>query len=179
MPPTDLTDRLRRALPAMERWIVALHAAHETRAQPASCLGFARLAEVWPRALLDEAHAVAVERVPYPPVAELGLPELAPMAAERWTGITFGDMYFVDESDTTEATHFHELCHVVQWRTLGVRDFLLTYALGLFAYGYRESPLEAIAYRLQRDFERGVTRPDLAEAIADHARGVRRTTRAS
>jgi hypothetical protein len=154
----------------MESWIRDLHAAHASRAQPISCLGFGRLAEVWPRELLEEARAVSVERVPYPPVSALGLPELEPMAQARWSGITFGHMYFVDEDDTTEATHFHELCHVVQWKTLGVRDFLITYALGLLQHGYRQSPLEAIAYRLQRAFEARLPQRDLVDVVAAHAR---------
>jgi hypothetical protein len=170
----DLAERLQRALPAMESWMRELHAAHAARAQPVSCLGFERLGAVWPRALLDEARAVAVERVPYPPVSAFGLPELEEMAQGRWSGITFGHMYFVDEDDTSEATHFHELCHVVQWKALGVRDFLVTYARGLFAYGYRESPLEAVAYRLQAEFSAGVARPGLADAVAEHACRVRR-----
>ena len=157
----------------MESWIRDLHATHAPRAQPVSCLGFGRLAEVWPRELLEEARAVSVERVPYPPVSDFGLPELEPMAQARWSGITFGHMYFVDQDDTTEATHFHELCHVVQWRALGVRDFLMTYALGLLAHGYKESPLEAIAYRLQREFEAGLLQRDLVDAVAAHARAAR------
>ena len=108
--------------------------------------------------------------MPYPPVSDLGLPELEPMAQARWSGITFGHMYFVDQDDTTEATHFHELCHVVQWKALGVRDFLMTYALGLLEHGYQESPLEMIAYRLQAEFEAGLPRRDLVEVVAAHAR---------
>ncbi len=173
MSANDPFVRLTQALPRMEAWIRDLHSAHAARAQPASCLGFARLAEVWPRALLEEARAVSVERVPYPPVSELGLPELESMAEARWSGITFGHMYFVDESDTTEATHFHELCHVVQWKALGVRDFLMTYASGLLADGYRQSPLEAIAYRLQAEFEAGVTRPGLVGVTSEHALEIR------
>ena len=157
----------------MESWIRELHATHAPRAQPVSCLGFERLGQVWPRALLDEARAVAVGRVPYPPVSELGLPELEEMAQARWSGITFGHMYFVDEEDTAEATHFHELCHVVQWKALGVPDFLMTYALDLLSHGYQESPLEAIAYRLQREFEAGLPRRDLVEVVAAHARAAR------
>jgi hypothetical protein len=162
-------SRLTQALPRVESWIRELHETHAPRAQPVSCLGFARLEEAWPRALLDEARAVSVERVPYPPVSELGLPELEGMAQARWSGITFGHMYFVDECDTSEATHFHELCHVVQWKALGVRDFLMTYVLGLLAHGYKESPLEAIAYRLQREFEAGLPQRDLVNAVAAHA----------
>jgi hypothetical protein len=170
MSASDPLVRLTHALPLMETWISDLHAAHAARAQPVSCLGFERLAEVWPRRLLDETRAVSVEQVPYPPVSDLGLPELEPMAQARWSGITFGHMYFVDQDDTTEATHFHELCHVVQWKALGVRDFLLTYALGLLAQGYRRSPLETIAYDLQAGFQAGFTRPGLVEAITRHAR---------
>jgi hypothetical protein len=162
--------RLTQALPRMESWIRGLHATHAPRAQPVSCLGFARLGEVWPRELLEEARAVAVERVPYPPVSDFGLPELEPMAQARWSGITFGHMYFVDENDPSEATHFHELCHVVQWQALGVRDFLMTYAIGLLTHGYRQSPLEVIAYRLQADFEAGLTKQGLVDVITQHAR---------
>jgi hypothetical protein len=171
--------RLKQALPRMESWIRDLHAAHAARAQPVSCLGFGRLQEVWPRALLEEARAVPVARVPYPPVSDFGLPELEPLAQGRWAGITFGHMYFVDENDTTEATHFHELCHVVQWKALGVRDFLMTYAIGLLAHGYRQSPLEAIAYDLQRDFEAGITAPALVDVVTRHALDVRRTSLSS
>ena len=111
--------------------------------------------------------------MPYPPVSDLGLPELEPMARARWSGITFGHMYFVDQDDTSEATHFHELCHVVQWQALGVPDFLMTYAVGLLAHGYRQSPLEAIAYRLQAEFESGLPRPDLVDVLTGHARSTR------
>ena len=98
------------------------------------------------------------------------------MARARWSGITFGNMYFVDQDDTTEATHFHELCHVVQWQALGVRDFLMTYALGLLEHGYRQSPLEEIAYRLQAEFDAGFTPPDLVDLVTEHARATWRST---
>ncbi len=56
--------------------------------------------------------------------------------------------------------------HVIQWQTLGVNDFLLTYALGLAAFGYELSPLESIAFRLQSEFEQGRARPDLFELVS-------------
>jgi len=53
-----------------------------------------------------------------------------------------------------ESLHFHELVHVIQWRLLGPEKFLALYADGLERFGYRKSPLERMAFRLQKRFER-------------------------
>lgn len=53
-----------------------------------------------------------------------------------------------------ESLHFHELVHVIQWRLLGPEGFLALYADGLERFGYRNSPLEVMAYELQDKFER-------------------------
>jgi hypothetical protein len=45
-----------------------------------------------------------------------------------------------------ETIHFHELIHVVQWRTLGPEQFLFIYANGLERFGYLNSPLEVMAF---------------------------------
>ena len=43
----------------------------------------------------------------------------------------------------------------VQWFVLGPEDFLLLYAAGLAEHGYKDSPLEAMAYAHQTRFEAG------------------------
>jgi hypothetical protein len=48
--------------------------------------------------------------------------------------------------------HRHELVHVIQWRLLGLDRFLLTYANGLECFGYRQSPLEAMADDAEKAF---------------------------
>ena len=53
-----------------------------------------------------------------------------------------------------EGLYFHELMHVVQWRMLGPERFLAAYADGLEKFGYRNSPLEAMAYDAQAAFAR-------------------------
>jgi hypothetical protein len=53
-----------------------------------------------------------------------------------------------------ESLHFHELVHVIQWRLLGPEKFLALYADGLERFGYRKSPLEVMAFRLQSRFQR-------------------------
>jgi hypothetical protein len=168
----DLLRRLLDALPQVERWIDLLHAAHVRESVAVSELGFARLADHFPAAVLERARVVTVAQIPFPPVAEYRLPEFEAMAKTPMAGITFGDMYFVRQ-DAGESVHFHELVHVVQWRTLGIPEFLLTYAVGLVKHGYAESPLEAIAFDLQARFERR-ERPGLVDdRVARHAAATR------
>jgi hypothetical protein len=80
-------------------------------------------------------------------------------------GITFRDTYFLRQGCASEAVHFHELVHVVQWSRLGVDNFPLAYGVGLLQYGYEQSPLEQMAYRLQLEFERGAPLPQLVQRI--------------
>ena len=91
------------------------------------------------------------------------------MADMAMAGITFRDMYFVHPAHATEGVHLHELVHVVQWRTLGVRPFLLTYALGIIQRGYETSPLEAIAFHYQARFEGGLPISDILQQVGEHA----------
>jgi len=48
---------------------------------------------------------------------------------------------------------------------LGVESFLLAYAAGLAANGYRNSPLEAMAYELQDYFDRKEQPIDVAAVV--------------
>jgi len=166
----DILVRVQLAIPRIESWMKDLHAKHADQAKPADSLGFAGLARAWPADLLKEARAVSVDRTPFPPVLDYGLAEFEGMAQGSWAGITFGHMYFTDKTEANEATHFHELCHVVQWKVLGVNRFLLTYALGILANGYARSPFEAIAYELQEEFEAGRCRSGLVDVLTTHAR---------
>jgi hypothetical protein len=108
--------------------------------------------------------------IPFPPVHLLGLPEFAALANMPMAGVTFDHMYFVHEGHDSMGLHFHELIHVLQWQTLGVKRFLLAYALGILEFGYQESPLEAIAYQLQAEYERGAAMPPLFTAVSNHAK---------
>jgi len=58
-----------------------------------------------------------------------------------------------------------ELVHVIQWERLGVDDFLLAYGAGLMQFGYRDSPLEKMAYSLQASFDGGVLPANTIELI--------------
>lgn len=62
-------------------------------------------------------------------------------------------VYFLDRTRATdESLHFHELVHAVQWHILGADRFLLAYALGHLAGGYKNNPLEEVAHELEDMF---------------------------
>jgi hypothetical protein len=168
----DLLRRLLDALPLVVRWMDALYAEHLRESVAASELGLRRLFDHFPAGVLEHARVVTVTAIPFPPVSEYGLPEFEPMATTPMAGITFGKMYFV-RSNASEGVHFHELVHVVQWKALGISDFLLTYAVGLINHGYARSPLEAIAFELQERFERMVLRGFVDDDAAAHAAAAR------
>lgn len=68
-------------------------------------------------------------------------------------GITYLDTYFIKRTrPSNEALHFHELVQVVQWRGFGAERFVLTCADGLERFGYRNSPLERMAYDAEHRF---------------------------
>ncbi|MEM7228040.1 MAG: hypothetical protein AAF432_04410 [Planctomycetota bacterium] len=151
-----MPDPLSLVLPFVRAWMDELHETNAWRAQPTSSFGFDRLAQYYPAALLDEARVVITDEIPFPPVGEAGLDEMMPTSETMIDGITFGDMYFIREHRAEdEALHFHELVHVLQWRLLGPDAFLLRYATEWLSVGYREAPLEVMAYDLQRAFESG------------------------
>ena len=149
----DIIRRFHAALPGVRQWIDEFLNDHAKRARAVSSLGFMRLPTCFPQDLLERTKVVTVPRVPFPPVDRFGLPELAPMQQMSFAGITFKDTFFLQQGQTSENLHFHELVHVVQWARLGIDNFLLAYGAGLIQLGYKRSPLEQMAYTLQRSFE--------------------------
>ena len=156
-PLKDLLRRVQSALPEVRTWIEDLHARYSPFAVPPSSVGFTRLLDYFPESVLRTARSTIVDDIPFPPVSSYGLPEFESLAKMPMAGITFDGMYFVQRSHSVEHVHFYELIHVVQWDTLGVNEFLLTYALGIAQHGHMQSPLEAVAYDLQDQFEKGAT----------------------
>jgi hypothetical protein len=162
----DLLIRFRAAVPKVLHWIKNYAAEHASISRPVSELGFGRLSGAFPLELLERARVAVVSRVPYPPVTEFGLPEITPLEQTRFGGITFRDTFYITaEGQSSERLHFHELVHVVQWSRLGPEKFLLAYGAGLAMFGYRDSPLEQMAYDLEERFESGVLPRDLIENI--------------
>jgi hypothetical protein len=83
----------------------------------------------------------------------MGLARFADFERGSFDGITYLDTFFLKPAAfNNEKMHFHELVHVIQWRLLGPDRFLFLYANGLECFGYRQSPLEAMAYDAEAAF---------------------------
>ncbi len=166
MNPNDLIQKFHLALPHLRQWVEDTLAAHRKQSVPVNRMGYARLGQVFPEELLQRVRSVVVEgNPPFPALSRMGLPELARFEALPITGVTYRDTFFVRRAHQTESLYFHETVHVVQWDRLGVDRFLLAYGVGLMQFGYRDSPLEEMAYTLQDDFDQGRLAGDLVGRI--------------
>ena len=146
-------EEFRKLYPNVIAWIRQTLASHSAQAKALSSLGFGQLPQYFSNELLASTKAVVVDRVPMPPLSSLGLSRFAEFERGDFDGITYLDTFFVKRrSATAERLYFHELIHVVQWRILGPEAFLATYAAGLERFGYRASPLEAMAYGAEAAF---------------------------
>lgn len=151
-----LPDSIRAKLPSVAAWVGDTLRAHKARARPVASCGFARLARYFSPQMLAQARVVSVDTPPTPPLTRLGLSQFAAFERMGPLGITYLDTFFIRTGEErNESLHFHELVHVVQWRLLGPEGFLLAYASGLIEAGYRDSPLEEMAYAAQARFEAG------------------------
>jgi hypothetical protein len=148
-------QEFRAVYPLIAAWIKQTLAEHTTAAKPVASFGFSRLPDYYDAQLLASSKAVAVSRVPMPPLSAMGLDRFRDFEQMDAGGITYLDTYFVRVDHAyDESLHFHELVHVIQWRLLGPEKFLALYADGLQRFGYLRSPLERMAFSLQHRFQR-------------------------
>jgi hypothetical protein len=161
-----IISKFQSALPAIRQWIDELLENNKDKEILLATLGFQRLKIIFSNDLLEKTKVVTVSnKVPFPPLSQIGLHELASMEQMELAGITFKDTFFVNQEHCTESLHFHELIHVIQWERLGVDNFLLAYGLGLMQFGYQNSPLEQMAYSLQGNFENGANANNIVELV--------------
>jgi hypothetical protein len=153
--------------PQVIAWVRQTLAAHRCGAKRVSEFGFQRLPLYVSAEFLESVSAVIVDRVPVPPLSSIGLRRFADFEMGDYDGITYLDTYFIKRTRACdEALHFHELAHVIQWRALGPERFLRTYADGLERFGYRNSPLERMAYDAERRFSDSPEPFDLEQRVS-------------
>lgn len=94
-----------------------------------------------------------------------------PLDFNRMDGIAFVDTVLLSQSHPTSqqdflAMIFHECVHTVQYRVLGVDEFIRRYIQGwaMCGFDYYKIPLEKCAYELQARFEAASNMPFSVEA---------------
>jgi hypothetical protein len=149
-------------------WIRQTLDAHANEAKSVASLRFPRLSQYFSEELLTSTKVVVIDRVPMPPLSSMGLSRFAEFERGDFDAITYLDTFFVKRrSAVAERLHFHELIHVVQWRSLGPEAFLEAYAAGLENFGYRDSPLESMAYNAEDLFSQSDEVFNAEKLVAD------------
>lgn len=161
-------DLLLQKLPLIRQWIDMTLKVNASYARPISYYGFQEIPKYFSQDILVSVKVVEVQKIPVPPLAQIGLNQLGDFENGDYAGITYLDTYFLLTQEAhKEALHFHELCHIVQWKCLGLDKFLMAYALGLLQNGYRNSPLEVMAYEYQMMFEKKIAPFNIEKQIVD------------
>jgi hypothetical protein len=163
-------NTLLSAIPAVSSWIDAYIAKYATSKIRLSDAEFPRLPNYFSPQLLESAYYVLVAKIESPPLRDFGLGKLSFFEGGNYGGITYKDTYFA--TNKNESLHFHELIHVIQWNELGAEKFLHAYGVGLVQHGYRQSPLEEIAYSLQAQFDARMPIENLEAVVRSHCREV-------
>jgi hypothetical protein len=170
-------EEFRTLYPLVIGWIEQTLNTHSNETRTISSLGFPRLSRYFSANLLSSTKVVVVERVPMPPLSSMGLSHFAAFEHGDYNGVTYLDTFFVKRSfASVEPFYFHELIHVVQWRILGPENFLALYADGLERVGYRESPLEAMAYNAEESFVQSDQSFDAENLVAEQLSRMHGTT---
>lgn len=162
----NIVDLLLPKLPLVKEWINMTLAVHAPYARSMLDYNFQEIPKYFSQETLASAKVVVVEKVPMPPLSQMGLSQLGDFEKGNYSGVAYLDTYFlVPQEAHNESIHFHELCHIAQWKYLGLDKFLIAYAVGLLRHGYRNSPLEVMAYEYQQMFGRGMVPFDIEEQI--------------
>jgi hypothetical protein len=147
-------EQFKRLLSDVQNWIVRTLAEHEAQMEPIAAAQFERLKGYYPDTLLQRVQRVIVDRCPVPPLASTGIAQLSEIETWDIKGIPWQNTIFIrrDLKDW-DAVHFHELLHIIQWELLGTERYLTAWAIGTVTRGYRDNPLEEMAFRHQSRFE--------------------------
>jgi hypothetical protein len=147
-------EEFHKYYPRLLGWIDNTLRAHAANARTVASRGFPRLSLYFNANTLTSTKVVLVDQLPIPPLSSWGLTRFADFERGAFNGVTYLNTFFLKRRELrNEAIHFHELIHVIQWRILGPENFLRVYADGLERFGYRDSPLEIMAYDAEAAFK--------------------------
>jgi hypothetical protein len=161
-------EEFAKAYPRLIARIRNTLAASAPAAHTIASRGFSRLPLYFTEKTLATTKVVLVDPLPMPPLSSMGLARFADFVRGSFDGITYVDTIFLKPTQSNnENVHFHELVHVIQWRLLGPGRFLLSYANGLECFGYRQSPLEAMAYDAESAFANSTAVFNVEKMVAE------------
>ena len=161
-------EEFHKFYPPLLEWIRNTLDANAHVAQTVSSRGFSRLPHYFTKHTLVSTKVVIVDPLPVPPLASMGLTRFAGFVRGDSDGIAYIDTVFLKPTQSeNENVYFHELIHIIQWRLLGPDRFLLAYANGLECFGYRQSPLEAMAYDAESEFASSTLIFNAEKLVAD------------
>ncbi|MGZ5056335.1 MAG: hypothetical protein ACXWAT_15530 [Methylobacter sp.] len=107
----------------------------------------------YPSEFLANSYFVIIDQLPKPDFPELRQAGFGGFIDMELEGITYKNTYFIKKGyESDVALHFHELVHVLQWQNLGALPFIQRYMEEILRFGYRNAPLEEMAYDLQSHF---------------------------
>jgi hypothetical protein len=157
--------------PPLLGWIRTMLTSSTHAGQTVASRSFSRLPLYFTEKTLASTKVVLVDPLPMPPLSSMGLGRFADFVRGDFEGITYMDTVFLKPTQSdNENLYFHELVHVIQWRLLGPDRFLFSYANGLECFGYRHSPLEAMAYDAEEMFASSTAIFNLEKMVADKLR---------
>jgi hypothetical protein len=146
-------EEFQKFYPRLLGWIDTMLRAHAGNTRAVVSRGFLRLPLYFSADTLTSAKVVLVDQLPIPPLSSWGLTRFGDFERGNFNGITYLNTFFIKRNELrNEAIHFHELIHVIQWRVLGPEQFLRSYADGFERFGYRDNPLEVMAYDAEAAF---------------------------
>ena len=158
-------------------WVSRQREAHRPTARPLTEKEKKAMKGFFSSGTLDEARVGFVPMIENPDffAAFENAGQPPPLDFRMMQGITFVDTILISKEmrDPAEGRWlpllFHELAHVVQYKALGLEEFMRRYVIGWAENGrqYLKIPLEVQAYTLQEHFE---TTPRLPFDIEDRVR---------
>lgn len=155
-------------LEEIENWIHEINARHET--ERVSCTFFKlEFQGFYSPIFLESAYFVVTDHIPKPNFPRLRQAGLGGFIDMDVAGITYNDTYYVKTSAAKELRlHFHELVHVIQWRTLTPQGFIRRYIQEIHDLGYYEAPLEKMAYALDAHYQAKGQNLDIEKYVREH-----------
>jgi len=159
---------MKRMIDKINIWID--HTLKNHAGQAVSCESFSsQFKGFYSPEFLSKSYYVVVDKLPKPDFPELRAAGFGDFIDMDAVGITYKNTFFIKKGfEGNVDLHFHELVHVLQWQNLGALLFIERYMREISYFGYRNAPLEKMAYGLQEHFSVKKSKLDILSYVKNH-----------